>query len=81
MTMSGGGQELKDHGIIFRRKAKYGTTVSCQCRAHHFKHSRQKGGGEVYVPMDILPGETVWQTYNRPENHWIEFTNSDRIRT
>lgn len=71
---------LPDHGIIFRRK-KHTTTVSCQCRASETKHSRQKGGGEYYEPFEVPPNQTVWQAYNNPDNHWIDFSESDRIPT
>lgn len=74
--------EMKTHQIVLRT-ARPGmrTTVSCQCRASYEKYSRQKGGGEYYEPMEQVPGETVWDTYNKSDNHWVEFGPEDRIRT
>lgn len=54
-------------------------TVSCQCRASYEKHSRLKGGGEYYEPMPRVGRESVWETYNRPENHLVDFTDKDKV--
>jgi len=69
---------MKTHGIIFRTNGGR-MSVSCQCRASELNHSRTKGGGEYYEPMPRVGRESVWETYNRPENHWIDFTDEDRI--
>lgn len=79
MTTSGEVQELKPHGPVMRARGGK-LRFSCQCRASMTKHTRDKGGGEYYEPMEVKPGETVWDAYNNPENHYIEFTESDRIR-
>lgn len=76
---NGGRAILKTHQIVFRLRGNK-TTVSCQCRAHDLKHCRTKGGGEYYEPFEVQPDETVWNAYNNPENHWVEFTEQDRIK-
>ena len=78
--MGSSGRALLAHQIVFRLRG-HKTTVSCQCRASELKHDRRKGGGEYYEPFEVLDGETVWDAYNNPENHWVEFTEADRIRT
>lgn len=55
--------------------------ISCQCRASDLKHVRQKGGGEYYEPMVRVEGETMWETYNNPDNHEVVFTEEDKVRT
>lgn len=67
------------HQIVFRRARPNVTTVSCRCRAIFGKHNRR--GGEVYEPMDWPEGQTAWQVYNQPENHYAPFTEKDRIKT
>lgn len=69
---------MKVHQPIFRRRGNQ-STISCACRASYDKHTRVRGGGEYYEPMEILPGETSWETYNRPDNHWVEFTERDKV--
>lgn len=71
--------EMRTHQIVFRRHGPT-DTVSCQCRASEFKHSRQKGGGEYYEPFEVKEGQTFWQAYNDPANHWVEFTDKDKVR-
>lgn len=73
------GTVLNTHKIVFRIHGGK-TRVSCECRASYEKHSRTKGGGEYYEPFEVRRGETVWEAYNRPENHWVEFRPEDRIR-
>lgn len=68
----------KTHGIVFRSRGGK-ITVSCQCRASYEKHTREKGGGEYYEPMPRTGRESVWETYNRPDNHWVEFTDKDKV--
>lgn len=70
---------LKKHQVVVRIHGGK-TRFSCQCRASEHKHSRQKGGGEYYEPFDLQPGESMWQAYNRPENHWVEFTDADKVK-
>lgn len=58
------------------------TTVSCNCRREFGKHVRSMGeDSDYYKPMIALQGETIWDTYNKADNHWIAFEPSDRIRT
>lgn len=67
------------HQPIFRR-TKSVVTISCDCRAIYGKHSRVKGGGEVFEPMEVRPGEMLLEAYNRPENHYEEFTDENKVR-
>lgn len=67
------------HQAIFRRSRDGGTTVSCKCRAVLGKHDRRYG--DFHEPMPQDSNQTVWQTYNLPENHWAPFTEQDKIQT
>ena len=67
------------HKIVFRGNGG-NVTVSCRCRAVYGKHSRLKGGGDYHEPMPRVGRESVWETYNRPENHWAPFEEQDRIQ-
>lgn len=71
--------EIKTHQIVFRSNGGK-LTVSCQCRASETEHVRDLGGGEYYYPFSIKGYPTFWDAYNDPENHFVEFTEEDKVR-
>ncbi len=82
MTTSGVARmpEMKTHQIVMRSHSGK-LRVSCQCRASELKHERKKGGGEYYEPFSTEGYPTVWDAYNDPVNHEVEFTDADKVRT
>ena len=75
-------EELKTHQIQLRLDQKTRrTVVSCVCRASELKHARGKTAGEYYEPIGMLgDGQTMWDLYNDPSNHWVDFSDEDKVR-
>jgi len=62
--------------IVFRiNKGKL--KVSCFCRANPLK--KGLGREEYYDPFEVGTYESVYEAYNRPENHYAPFSIGDQI--
>lgn len=68
------------HGIIIRAsRSGNQLSVSCLCRAVMGRGSN-RNREDYHEPMDNVEGESLYDVYNNPENHWADFDkHKDRI--
>lgn len=70
------------HKIVLRLDQKTRrTSVSCECRASDTRHAPTGPTPEYYEPIGVpAPDQTIWDLYNDPDNHIVEFTDKDKVR-